>query len=292
MRPTRAHGRRVLCATLILTVSILVTPIRAGAAPPAGAQSASPAGCVSEGPETIPAAVDMTHVLRDLYALEDASGTKLLPVRSPDLDAQMARLFDPSFPRSKLEQFYTMLFHVAHSARGVEEEIALRVGSVRALLLSTKVFSTPELPHRITAIHLLRRDPSRPRYQVLFDSPEVRLPLNRGMGFGVHREGMCQHAKELVFYGGFSFTLAMRKSGLEVQDFDRVDLWGTFGSRGVVDVDINYVSVKSVQFMTGSVMGLVKAKVSRREFQVNRHSFLLELVSRFVTDKSVQPIDW
>jgi hypothetical protein len=39
-------------------------------------------------------------------------------------------------------------------------------------------------------------------------------------------------------------------------------------------------------------MGLVRAKVSRKEFEVNQHFFLLELIARFVTDKSVQPIDW
>jgi hypothetical protein len=126
----------------------------------------------------------------------------------------------------------------------------------------------------------------------MFDKPEVRLPLNRGSGFGVFREGMCQHAKELVFYGSFSFSLAMKNESLEVYDFDNLDLWGTFGSRGVVDVDVNYVSVKSVDFLKGNTMGLVKAKVSRKEFDVNQHSFLLDLVTRFVTDKSVQPIDW
>jgi len=71
-----------------------------------------------------------------------------------------------------------------------------------------------------------------------------------------------------------------------------VDLWGTFGSRGFVDIDINYVSVKSVEFQNGSVMGLVTAKVSRKEFAINQHSFLLELVTKFLVDKSVQAIDW
>jgi hypothetical protein len=44
--------------------------------------------------------------------------------------------------------------------------------------------------------------------------------------------------------------------------------------------------------MRGSAMGLVKAKISRREFEVNEHSFVLAMVARFVTDKSVQPMDW
>jgi len=39
-------------------------------------------------------------------------------------------------------------------------------------------------------------------------------------------------------------------------------------------------------------MGLVKAKVSRKEFAINQHSFLLELVTKYLVDKSVQAIDW
>jgi len=108
----------------------------------------------------------------------------------------------------------------------------------------------------------------------------------------VVREGMCQHAKALVFYGGFSFCLAMQNGNLEVSDFENVDLWGAFGSRGFINLDINYVSVKSVEFLRGNAMGLVKAKISRKEFEVNRHFFLLELISKLVTDKSVQAIDW
>ncbi len=108
----------------------------------------------------------------------------------------------------------------------------------------------------------------------------------------MYRAGMCQHAKALVFYGSFSFSLTMVKENVEVYDFDNVDLWGSFGLRGLVNVDINYISIRSVEFLEGSTLGLVKAKVSRREFVANQHSFLLELITRFVTDTSVQPIDW
>jgi hypothetical protein len=39
-------------------------------------------------------------------------------------------------------------------------------------------------------------------------------------------------------------------------------------------------------------MALVKAKVSRREFEINEHTWLLALLTKFVTDKSLQPLDW
>jgi hypothetical protein len=204
----------------------------------------------------------------------------------------MTDLFDLSAPKSKLEQFYAMLSLISRYASPPDDEITLDVAKALNLLLSSKVFSVPEFPRQIVQIHLNRKDRAHPRYQVVFDRPEVRLPLNGGLGFGVFRQGMCQHAKALVFYGSFSFTLTMKHKSLEAYDFDNVDLWGDFGSRGLIDVDINYVSLKSVEFMKGSALGLVRAKVSRKEFEVNQHSFLLELITKFVTDKSVQPIDW
>lgn len=276
-------------ATLGLVAALLPAAIQAGSPPGPGTV---PGGCAAEGAVTAPADVDMAQVLRDLYALEDSRDARLFPAENRALNAKMAKLFDLSTPKSKLEQFYTMLFHIAQHAAARGDRFAVDPSSVRTLLLSSKVFSYPEFPRRITGIELTRRDPARPRYRVTFDASEVRLPLNQGKGFGVVREGMCQHARELVFYGEFSFTLVMKDGGLEVQDFDKVDLFGNFGSRGVVDVDVNYVSIRSVAFMRGSALGLVKAKVSRREFEVNEHSFLLALVTRFVTDNSIQPIDW
>jgi hypothetical protein len=208
------------------------------------------------------------------------------------LDGKMAALFDVSAPRSKLEQFYTMLYYISQDAAVPGEEITFNLSTAQNLLLSSKVFSDPEFPRQIAGIHLNRRDRARPRYRVDFEKPEVWLPLNRGLGFGVFREGMCQHAKALVFYGSFSFSLAMKDKRLEVHDFDNVDLWGTFGVRGIVDLDLNYVSVRSVDFLNENAMGLVRAKVSRKEFEVNQHSLLLKLITLFVTDTSLQAIDW
>jgi len=249
-------------------------------------------GCKPDQAVTVPAQVDMSQVMPDAYALEDIRQEKVF--RWPDraMTQAMTDLFDLSVPKSKLEQFYVMLFYIARYASHPGAEIALDVPKALNLLLSSKVFSDPEFPRQITQIRMNRQDPAHPRFQVVFDRPEVRLPLNGGLGFGVFRQGMCQHAKALVFYGSFSFSLTMKDKSLEAYDFDNVDLWGDFGSRGLIDVDINYVSVKSVEFMKGSALGLVKAKVSRKEFEVNQHSILLELISKFVTDKSVQPIDW
>jgi len=234
----------------------------------------------------------MAQVLRDVYALEDNHRETLLRWPNARLDGEMAALFDVSAAKSKLEQFYTMLYYISQDASVPGEEITFNLSTAQTLLLSSKVFSDPEFPRQITRIHLTRTDRARPRYRVEFEKPEVWLPLNRGLGFGVFREGMCQHAKALVFYGSFSFSLVMKDKRLEVYDFDNVDLWGTFGVRGIVDLDLNYVSVRSVDFLSGNAKGLVRAKVSRKEFEVNQHSFLLKLITLFVTDQSLQAIDW
>jgi len=274
---------RVVLALLLNSV-----PLPASPQPPPQV----PAGCQVERAVTVPAPVDMAEVLQDVYALEDSQHIKLFSEPNPRLNQALAALFDLAVPKSKLDQFYSLLFYLARYASYPGTRITFEISAARRLLLSSKVFSDPAFPSQMTQIELTRTDRSRPRYQVSFEKPEIRLPLNQGWGFGIVREGMCQHAKELVFYGGFAFSLRMNGESLDVFDFNGVDLYGNFGVRGLVDIDISYVSVKSVEFLKGTSFGLVRAKVSRREFEVNQHSFWLRMITRFVTDKSLQPIDW
>ena len=275
---------RVVPALLLIFV-----PLPASPQPPL---PQIPAGCQVERAVTVPAPVDMAEVLHDVYALEDTHHIKLFSEPNPRLNQALAALFDLMVPKSKLDQFYSLLFYLDRYTSHPGTRITFEISAARRLLLSSKVFSDPVVPSQMTQIELTRTDQSRPRYQVSFEKPEIRLPLNHGWGFGIVREGMCQHAKELVFYGGFAFSLRMNGETLDVFDFDGVDLYGNFGARGLVDVDISYVSVKSVEFRKGTPLGLVRAKVSRKEFEVNQHSFWLRLITRFVTDKSLQPIDW
>jgi len=251
-----------------------------------------PAACPVERAVIVPAPVDMAEVLQDVYSLEDTHHIKLFSGSNPKLERALVALFDLTVPKSKLDQFYSLLFYLDRYASHPGTRITFEISAARRLLLSSKVFSDPAFPSQMTQIELTRTDRSQPRYQVSFERPEVRLPLNHGRGFGVVREGMCQHAKELVFYGGFEFSLRMNGETLDVFDFDGVDVYGNFGARGLVDIDVNYVSVKSVEFLKGTPLGLVRAKVSQREFEINQHSFWLRVITRFVTDKSLQAIDW
>jgi hypothetical protein len=239
------------------------------------------------------AKVDKKQVLDDVYALVDSEKVKLFREKNTEMDKELMELFDVSIPRSKLEQFYTMLFYISKYASIEKDDFIIDRDLTIRLLISSKVFSNPEFPKRISKVSLSRHNREKPFYKVSFDSNEVRLALNKGDGFEVSREGMEQQATALVFYGSFSFSL--RKKGnnnVEAFGFEDVDLYGSFGSRGFINVDINYVAVKSVEFHKGSEMALVRAKVSRREFEINEHTWLLDLVTRFVTDKSLQPLDW
>ncbi len=238
------------------------------------------------------AKVNKKQVLEDVYALVDSEGVRLFREENREMNKELMELFNVSIPRSKLEQFYTMLFYISKYASIEKDELVIDPDLTIRLLISSRVFSNPEFPRRISRVFLSRHNRGKPFYKVFFDSYEVKLDLNKGDGYGISREGMRQQAKALVFYGSFSFRLREKGDNVEAFDFKDVDLYGSFGSRGFINVDINYVAVKSAEFHKGSEMALVRAKVSRREFEINKHTWLLSLVTKFVTDKSLQPLDW
>ncbi|MBN8555291.1 MAG: hypothetical protein J0L93_07600 [Deltaproteobacteria bacterium] len=245
--------------------------------------------------ETSAQRIPLSKIEAGILSLKDIQDRPLVNSISPDFRKALASLFDRD-PKtiSKLEQFYGLLFYLGKYKNLNETFIRIKRDPVRHLLLTAQVFSTPELPNHISEIGLVWSDHfERGTYEVKFDKKEIRLPLNGGKGFGSFREGLCQIAEALVFYENFQFNVERTRSGhVYVSDFKNVDLFGKFGSRGIVNVDLNYVSVLSVEFLSGSNMGTVRAKVAKREFDVNDHNWLLRMVTKFVTDKSTQPIDW
>jgi hypothetical protein len=235
---------------------------------------------------------DVNQVLNDVYALVDSENVKLFNQKNEEMDKELIALFDVSILRSKLEQFYTMLYYISRYATIEKDEFDIDRDLTIKLLISSRVFTDREFPKNISNVFLSRYNREKPFYKVSFSSDRVELGLNYGDGYGISRVGMRQRAEALIFYGSFSFKLRKKGENVEAYGFDGVDLYGNFGSRGIINVDINYVAVKSVEFHKASEMALVKAKVSRREFEVNEHTWLLGLVTRFVTDKSLQPLDW
>ena len=250
---------------------------------------------LTDVPQTRPQKADVTEMFKDLSALRTQDGQKVFNSLSPEFKAKVEELFgrDP-LKVSKLEQFYGLLFWIGKNKSIPGKRLDFDPQDVRKLLASSKTFSKPDVPRAIKAVTLYWNSVHDiAQYEVKFNSPFLKLELNEGRGFPSFKEGMCQIAEELHFYGGFSFEVMLtRKDNIYVSEFKDVDLYGRFGSRGIVDVDINLVSVKSVEFLQGSPLGIVRAKVSRKEFEVNEHSALLRFVTQFVTDKSTQPIDW
>ncbi len=231
------------------------------------------------------------------------SGESLFPEITDDMKAGLEQIFsgDPR-QRSKLSQFYEVLFFIGENSKPLsrknprkKDAVDFDVNVVRELLFTGKIFKNPDVPNSMVRVQGLYDDTKEvARFIVTFSKPETRFPLNEGKGFMNYREGKCQIAKELVLYSVLEVRLRRLPVSKNVMvNFDStVDLYGDFGSRGIVDVDLNYVSLRALELHRGTAEGTVSAKVSRREFEENDHSWLLSLVTRLVTDKSRQPLDW
>lgn len=239
---------------------------------------------------TTPAPVAIDPLLQDLNVLTTASGKKMLDAAG--LRAPLQDIFNVKTPNSKLQQFYRLLHLIAkNSLADIGMGVDFDVTSARKILVTAKVFPDPAFPSHITAIRLVSTD-NIPEYTVSF-TDAVKFPLNQGKGFKSWDDGYCQHAKDLVFAQKFSFRMKEVGSGnLKVYKFSGVDLFGDFGTRGAVDVDLKYVRLAEVEFIKNSNLGHVKAYISKKEFETSRHSRLLRLVSQIVPNTSLQAIDW
>lgn len=205
-------------------------------------------------------------------------------------DGDLYSIFFAKPEKTKLEQFFQLLYFIQ---RQKEKEAPIKVErpAITEALLAAKVFTDRSFPDRIIFVTLEHRGKDF-RYTVHFEDREVRFPLNQGVGFATWEFGKCQVASELVFYDGFSFRLEQSGDNLVVDDFDKVELFGDFGSRGLLHFDLNYVDLEKVEFIAGTDQGKVKTRVARREFEANRHSFLFRFVGRIIPDTSRQRIDW
>ncbi|MBI2499956.1 MAG: hypothetical protein HYW02_00450 [Deltaproteobacteria bacterium] len=218
--------------------------------------------------------------------IELLRGLKKLDVSTRDEELYM--IFHNEPPRTKLEQFFRLLYYIQKDRA---EQIPLEVTppGITEILLAAKVFTDPSFPNRIQKVELDRER----RFTVFFDAPEVRFPLNSGVGFAVYEHGKCQWARELIFYNGFGFRLREKKRNLIAEDFGKVQLFGDFGARhGPIKIDLSYVDLERVEFIDGTDQGIVKSRVADREFKSNPHSFLFRWIGPLIPDSSRQRIDW
>lgn len=257
--------------------------------------SATPSSCPgADDPPPPILKADLSKVITTLEGLRDTQGRPVWKKTTPAV-ASLIEVFDSTPPKTKLEQFFQLLYLLQ---RGISDDtlpVEVRPPGITDLLIAAKVFTKPAFPQEITSVELKRDNRhGSPLYQVQFSEREVRFPLNQGRGFSTWDQGMCQIARKLVFYPGFSFRLrrARNSKNLVVDDFDKVQLFGQFGTRKIFSIDLNYVDLEKVEFVHGTDQGKVRARVARREFEENRHSFLFKWIGGLIPNTTRQRIDW
>lgn len=237
---------------------------------------------------------DMPKLISALEKLRDTEN-RIVWVKNEDNLGELKKIFESTPQRTKLEQFYQMLYHLQKQLPDNQKSFVIQPPLITEVLVQAKVFPDPKFPSHITQVEMNKESATNtPRYQVDFDQKEVRFPINQGKGFSTWEQGMCQIAKELVFYPGFSFVVrkARNSKNLVADSFDKVEIYGQFGTRKVFDIDLNYVDLEKVEFIDGTDQGRVKSRVAKREFRENKHSGLFKFIGTLIPNTSQQRIDW
>ncbi|MBF0493181.1 MAG: hypothetical protein HQM15_10430 [Deltaproteobacteria bacterium] len=238
--------------------------------------------------------IDQSSLLKQLEQLKDTQGRVLWTTKDEN-KKELENIFESKPQKTKLEQFFQLLFLIQKQIPASYLPLEVQPPIITEVLLTAKVFTEPSFPKKITSVTLRQDDPNRsPLFKVQFGNSEVRFPLNQGRGFASWDQGLCQVAKELVFYPGFSFRVRNSRlnNNLVVENFDQVEIYGNFGSRGLFDIDLNYVELQKVEFIAGTDQGKVTAKVAQREFKENKHSALFKFVGSMIPNTAKQRIDW
>lgn len=237
---------------------------------------------------------DLPKLISLLEQMKNSRGTVFWKTTDETRES-LHEIFESIPPKTKLEQFFQLLFLIQRSVGEEALPVVVNPPGVTEVLLAAKVFTDPSFPQKITSVELRKNNPDRPPlYRVQFSEPEVRFPINEGQGFATWDQGMCQIAKELVFYPGFSFRIrkARNSKNLVVDDFNKVEIYGQFGTRKIVSIDLNYIDLEKVEFIQGTDQGKVKARVARREFRENKHSKLFKFIGSLIPNTARQRIDW
>ncbi len=272
---------------LFLTLYLLLAPLSSFG-------SNNPEACPDgDRAVTKPAPVVISSVLESMASLKTTEGKP-----AHDLSTELVRkvhdIFDHNKVKTKMAQFYSLLY-VINEQIPIEQgkSVSLDGSTTRPILIKSAVFTDPEIPNHIQKVTIDRSKLDEPKYEVTFDQDQTLVPLNKGEGFYLFRNGLCQHAQKLIFQKTFTVSLYINSKGnLVAKNFKGVDLFGAFGNRGLFDVDINYVELRSVEFYKGTPDGKVTVYVSKEEFKKNEHNPILRFITRLVPDRTIQPIDW
>lgn len=234
---------------------------------------------------------NVPRLVTSLESLRDTEGRVVWKTSESNL-SDLRRIFESKPAKTKLEQFFQLLFLIQKQGKNIP--IVVRPPGITDVLLQARVFTNPSFPAKITSVTLKKNGNGILTYRVEFGDAEIRFPINQGRGFVTWEQGMCQKAKELVFYTGFSFQVrkARNSRNLVVDHFDKVQLFGEFGTRKIFSIDLNYVDLEKVEFIEGTDQGKVKSRVADREFLENKHSRLFRFVGTLIPSTSQQRIDW
>ena len=172
------------------------------------------------------------------------------------------------------------------------DTVSLNAPEVRQFLLSTDIVDDINFVEAITKVDV-KKDGDSYGYTVIFNRPFIQLSVNSGTGFYMLRNGKCQHLLSVEFSEEFKVKIKKNKKGkIVAYNFNHMDIVGDFGQRGIIDIDLNYVSIGAIEFTKNTQIGRVKGKVSKKEFLVNKHSFFFKTFSRLFSGTSEQPLNW
>lgn len=233
-------------------------------------------------------------VMKALLELKDKDLKPLIAKPSDELRFDLKKYFD-SDPKksSRLESFYALLYLISREIN-TEDEVHLDRASAQQVLKASRVFPSSELIEALEDVSFEWRPYSkRSFWTIKLSTPLMKLPMNDGKGFLAFEHGYCQQVEKLILDGGFQAFIQLNEAGnIDVKFKNPIDFEGKFGSRGVAEVEVHYISLYEIEFIRGTKLGASRTKIAKREFEINDHSWFLRFVSRMISDVSTQTIDW
>ena len=139
---------------------------------PAWAAKKIPDTCPStEEAVTVPAPVDTQKLIQLVRSIKDQAGNEIF-INSRDLDARIAYTFDTANIKTKMEQFYRLLWEVSLDMKKQDlGKVTFSQKSGEDVLLESKVFTDPSIPKHIEKIEFDLTQ-KNPRCTVTFKKKE------------------------------------------------------------------------------------------------------------------------
>lgn len=235
------------------------------------------------------------EVLSAIKLMRNQTGELLFEELSPDFKKDIVEYFSKDENHtSRLEQFYALLFLIGKELSGRADDLILDVPSSQHVLRVSHVFPTSEFIDSLVEAKVdFHPRKKRSAWGIKLKQAEMIIPLNGGTGYLAYQHGLCQRVQNVLLYGGFEAEITRNSDrNIYVKFKEPIDFEGSFGSRGIVDIDLNFVSLFDIEFIHGTKIGVAKVRIADKEFERNDHSTLLRWAAAVLTQRATQPIDW